>query len=336
MKLHFRQLATALGVVLASACLGLLALPSTGAQRAADYRPPAFQPRFDARTSPKVVIDGGHREMHTMEGGYATLATLLRADGLRVRALTDAPVSRTALEGIDVLVVSNARPPGEAEDALASDAQAFADAEVDALDAWVSQGGSLLLVADHYPFGLHVRSLSARFGVRMDGGYVADVEHANIASGDDGQILFQRATGGLGEHWITGPLSTVQSFTGQALHPDSGTCLLRLGAKAERFKAVATRRGDDVEVRMEPGGSAGGWCQAVAGAHGRGRVVVLGEAAMITAQVDRQDQPFGMQLSGDDNELFALQVVRWLAHGDTPGAGNTSGDGHRNRRMDNE
>jgi hypothetical protein len=67
---------------------------------------------------------------------------------------------------------------------------------------------------------------------------------------------------------------------------------------------------------MGPAESAAGWCQAVARTHGRGRVVVLGEAAMITAQVDREGKPFGMQLPGDDNERFALQVLRWLAHAD--------------------
>ena len=59
-------------------------------------------------------------------------------------------------------VVSNARPAGEAEDLVGSRVQAFTDAEAEAIDAWVSQGGSLLLVADHYPFGGYVQALSGR------------------------------------------------------------------------------------------------------------------------------------------------------------------------------
>jgi len=295
--------------------IGACALNATGAQRVADYAPPAFQPRF-AGAVPTVAIDAGHREMHTLTGSYAPLASLLRADGVRVRSLGGAPLSAASLHGVDVLVVSNARPEGQAEDLVGSDAQAFTDAEAEAIQAWVSQGGSLLLVADHYPFGGYVQALAGRFGVRMGVGYVADAEHANPEAGDDAQILFRRATGGLGEHWITSRLDTVQSFTGQALRPAKGACLLRLGANAQRFEAVATRQGDDVRVTLEPAGSAGGWCQGVAAAHGRGRVVVLGEAAMITAQLDRDGKPFGMQLPGDDNERFALQVVRWLAHAD--------------------
>jgi hypothetical protein len=313
-------------VLAVAAGLGAFGSPAGGQQRVADYAPPAFQPRFVA-DGPVVAIDAGHRELHTLDGTYAPLARLLRADGVHVQALAAPPLSQAALQGVDVLVVSNARPAGEAEDLVGRDVQAFTGAEAAALDAWVAQGGSLLLVADHYPFGGYAQALSARFGVRMGGGYAADAEHANADAGDDGQVLFRRATGGLGEHWITAPLATVQSFTGQALQPGRGTCLLRLGEHAERFEAVATRHGDDVNVELKPAGSAGGWCQGVAAMHGRGRVVVLGEAAMITAQLDHEGKPFGMQAPGDDNELFALQVVRWLAHADARDAGNDGMDG---------
>jgi hypothetical protein len=313
-------------VLAMAAALGAFGSPAGGQQRVADYAPPAFQPRF-AANGPVVAIDAGHRELHTLDGTYAPLGRLLRADGMHVQALAAAPLSQAALQGVDVLVVSNARPPGEAEDLVGRDVQAFTDAEGAALDSWVARGGSLLLVADHYPFGGYAQALSARFGVRMGGGYAADAEHANPDAGDEGQILYRRATGGLGEHWITAPLQTVQSFTGQALSSGQGTCLLQLGEHAQRFQAVATRHGDDVNVELKPAGSARGWCQAVAAAHGRGRVVVLAEAAMLTAQLDREGKPFGMQLPGDDDELFALQVVRWLAHADARDAGNDGMNG---------
>ncbi|HSQ59439.1 MAG TPA: DUF4350 domain-containing protein, partial [Acidobacteriota bacterium] len=57
-----------------------------------------------------------------------------------------------------------------------------------------------------------------------------------------------------------------------------------------------------------PAGSA----QGLALEHGRGRVVVLGEAAMLTAQVSRR-KPFGMNLPDNDNARFALHVMRWLS-----------------------
>jgi hypothetical protein len=47
-----------------------------------------------------------------------------------------------------------------------------------------------------------------------------------------------------------------------------------------------------------------------------GRVVVLGEAAMITVQ-DSETGTVGFTVPGYDNRQFALNVVRWLT-GDLP------------------
>jgi hypothetical protein len=46
---------------------------------------------------------------------------------------------------------------------------------------------------------------------------------------------------------------------------------------------------------------------------GKGRVVVLGEAAMLTAQLTRDDKPFGMQVAGIDNRQLALNIMHWLS-----------------------
>ena len=45
------------------------------------------------------------------------------------------------------------------------DASAFTDSEIDALEHWVHAGGSLLLIADHWPYGAAVVALAQRFGV---------------------------------------------------------------------------------------------------------------------------------------------------------------------------
>jgi hypothetical protein len=46
--------------------------------------------------------------------------------------------------------------------------------------------------------------------------------------------------------------------------------------------------------------------------YGRGRIVVLGEAAMLSAQ--RQNgRAFGMQLPGIDNRQLALNIMHWLS-----------------------
>jgi hypothetical protein len=64
----------------------------------------------------------------------------------------------------------------------------------------------------------------------------------------------------------------------------------------------------------------GGRAQGVAFPFGQGRVVVLGEAALLSAQILRfteGDQPrdarFGMNAAGNDDRQFALNVVHWLS-----------------------
>jgi hypothetical protein len=63
--------------------------------------------------------------------------------------------------------------------------------------------------------------------------------------------------------------------------------------------------------------SAKGRAQAVAFKSGKGRVVVLGEAAMMSAGIVLEDgkekYKVGMNFPGVDNRQFALNVMHWLS-----------------------
>jgi hypothetical protein len=52
--------------------------------------------------------------------------------------------------------------------------------------------------------------------------------------------------------------------------------------------------------------------QAIAFRFGQGRVVILGEAAAISAQI-RRGRPVGMNQPGLDNRQFALNLMHWLS-----------------------
>ena len=60
---------------------------------------------------------------------------------------------------------------------------------------------------------------------------------------------------------------------------------------------------------------ADGMLQGAALEFGRGRVVMLGEAAMVSAQLGGPNRtPMGMNEAGaNQNAQFALNVVRWLS-----------------------
>ena len=56
---------------------------------------------------------------------------------------------------------------------------------------------------------------------------------------------------------------------------------------------------------------AAGWCQGAALELGKGRVVLLAEAAMITAQEDG-GRRIGMSAPGNDNRRLLLNILNWL------------------------
>lgn len=282
-------------------------------------------PSFDAAVErpvypgggPRVVFDEGHRNRHVPDDTYAPLARLLRADGFVVAEL-GSRVDRAALEEARVFVVGAASGANES-----SDAPAFAEDEADAIRDWVAAGGALLLIADHFPFGPAASGLAARFGVEIGQGYTEDPERHDAASRDPSQLVFRREDGLLGEHPVLdgrGPeeaVRTVVTFTGTSLSvPDGAVALLRLSPTAvdrpPSIQVDSSGMSSRVEVSWGPPRPATDRCQALALELGRGRVVVLGDAAMFAAQIDG-GRKVGMNHPGADNRQLALNVVRWLA-----------------------
>jgi hypothetical protein len=281
-----------------------IAAPALAQQQGADpdFKPQVARPAFTS--SPVVAIDEGHRNLHTAGGAYAPFAGLLRLDGWQVRA-NAGPITASALAGVKVLVIANAQSaPGGA-------ASAFTEAECATLRRWVEEGGALLLIADHAPFGTAAETLAGAFGVGMGKGYVFEPSGPPPST----WLVFDRASGRLADHPITRgrdlseTVKVVRSFTGQSLAPPAGAVnLMRLAPDA--------RETPDPQHASLESPPAVGTSQGLAMTLGKGRVVVLGEAAMLSAQVlTRPAQPplyAGMNVRGYDNQQFALNLMRWL------------------------
>ncbi len=280
----------------------------------ADYgwNPGISNPRFTAER-PCVLIDEAHHNASTagIAGRYWPFARLLRADGYLVERAKKA-FTMVDLNRAQVLVIANASgaPKPQAfginlpvhPEGLRRD-PAFTAAEVEMIRSWVERGGSLLLIADHAPFGESAASLGSAFGVTMHKGFT------EIPDELSDPLLFSAANGRLGDHPIVkgdGPgtaVERVMTFTGQSIDgPACSTALLRLPSTAIEYVPVAD------SLVEQPAGLA----QGVAFDFGKGRVVVLGEAAMMTAQVSRRIR-FGMNLAGNDNLQFARNVMSWLS-----------------------
>jgi hypothetical protein len=287
-----------------------------------DFNASVARPAY-TRKHPKVVIDEAHSNFHTTEGRYKPFADLLKSDGYNVVPGT-AKFQKASFKGVDVLVIANAAA-ADASDNLSG--SAFSEQECDAVRDWVRAGGSLLLIADHAPFGGAAENLAKRFGVGMGNGFVFDLANSD---GFPTTLVFSKENGLLGAHPLlrgrnpSEEVKRIVAFTGQSLVVPSGAvALMKLSPTAYE----SPNRNDlQTAVQAAPKQStdqaraAGGRAQALAMKFGKGKVVVLGEAAMFSAQVvrfaqggQRQEAKMGMNVPGSDDRQFALNVMHWLS-----------------------
>jgi len=318
--------------------LYLLLTSVATAQQVADstFDTKVAKPAFTSK-HPVVIIDQAHGNFHTASGRYKPLAELLRSDGYVVaegKDKFDAPIRG------DVLIVSNAEtdvPAGTPQP------PAFTPAECHAVYEWVKRGGSLLLIADHAPYGTAAANLGARFGIDMGQGFVFDPDSAHSVD-NPSILLYSSENTLLGEHAITRGSNAAErvrrvvAFTGQSLNvPPGATALMRLGPDAFElhtqsemeqanpklgYEGMDRVRGADpafiTEMKQRHG--VAGRAQGVAFTLGKGRVVVMGEAAMFSAQVYKftyqgktVQGKMGMNAEGSDDRQFALNVLHWLS-----------------------
>lgn len=269
-------------------------------------------PTYPANAGPRVILDGGHNNFHTVDGRYAAFAALLRNDGYRVSGSTG-PLTAESLAAADVLVIANARGPSDAANPLGAGV-AFSEAEAQALHRWVEDGGALLLIADHQPFPAAIAPIAAAFGVDWDSRYAVDPHGPGGLAGDP----FTRAAGTLNDSPIARgegggqPVTEVRTFTGSVFTPPAGAIpLLTLGPGFVLIdRAAAQASGGD--VTNPP--SAAGRLQGAAMTVGRGRVVLIGEAAQFSAQLaGPQAQAMGFNNpAAAQNRAFLLNILRWL------------------------
>jgi len=266
-------------VTLLASCslLLVLAIGSVGQQ--------VGDPNFDATVArpaytkkhPRVLFDEAHNNFHTAGGRYKAFADLVTSDGYQV-VPNSQKFSAATLAGYDILVIAN--PLGEPIEAgfAAANKPAFTEVECEAVREWVNRGGSLLLIADHYPVGAAAGNLAKVFGVDMSNAYTDDPANYDPQLG---QILFSRSNKLLLDHAITRGrneaerINRIVTFTGQSLTGPKGSVV---------FLKLADTAIDVLPPERKTKVSAAGRAQGLALTHGKGRVVVLGEAAMLTAQ----------------------------------------------------
>jgi len=275
---------------------GFSALASDQTQQA----DPEFDARVDqpayATDGPTIVFDEAHNNFHTPELRYRPLADLLKNDGYKIESNRE-PFTKESLARHKILVIANA---------MGSDQKhhpAFTDAENDVVYEWIQNGGALLLIADHFPMGHAAHALAKRLGVDLSRGMTTDY----TLTAENGLNVSHPIMKGRSDKET---IHTVRTFTGEALQGPTGNgWLLRTPVGSTElipdFADPENRKKDKRVPSMHPD-------QGAAFKLGKGRVVVLGEAGIFTAQVVNGKQ-FGMNVPATDNKQFALNVMHWLS-----------------------
>jgi hypothetical protein len=274
----------------------------------ADPNRPRPDPSFDVKVSrpahasrrPRVLFDQAHFNVHTPQKGYAAFTLLLINDGCRVEGGSQR-LSREVLKSADLLV--SVVPLGaDGLGKVGAEKPAFTDDECDAIRDWVRAGGGLLLITDRFPSGHAVENLGKVFGVQMSKGTTMQ------------DPAFLRVNGTLVDHAITRgrdlseSIEGVKTYTGQSfVGPPGSVALLKFPEDSrEQIR-------DDKDPYWGPRElkSAAGRAMAIAFEFGSGRVVMIGDAAIFTADIG-PNQKFGMSDASFHNRQFALNVTRWL------------------------
>ncbi|MEV4892094.1 DUF6421 family protein [Nonomuraea sp. NPDC055795] len=214
---------------------------------------------------PKVLFDEAHSESWTIrrdvaeamnpghpdDNSYARAAAQLRHLGHTVGAHTTGPLDAGTLQDQDVLVI--AHPSGERwERTTGHGSPVFSAAELDAIAAYVQDGGGLVVLAEEEQdkYGNNLNDLLARFGVAVEHTTVRDPKnaHRDVAT------------------WVLAAKNT------------SDGLLAGVGAACFYRSGVLAADGATVLFASSPSATPAGAPLAVARTYGKGRVVVFADS----------------------------------------------------------
>jgi len=281
------------------------------AQQVADttYNPKINAPAYTTGKGPVVFIDEGHHNFHTKDGRYKTFSNLLERDGYIVKAFNGQFTIPELSQG-KILVISNALNEVNVGNWSLPTPSAFSNAEIEAVENWVNEGGSLFLIADHMPMAGAAEDMAKVFGFEFTNGFVFDTLKQGPAFFNlkDNTLKKSNLTKGRNANERVEQIAT---FTGQAFKiPEDATPILIFSDKYINLLPERAWVFDETTTVY----NVGGWSQGAFKTHGKGKVVVFGEAAMFSAQLaGTQQVKVGMnsELAAENHQLL-LNIIHWL------------------------
>lgn len=267
---------------------------------------PISQPAHEKGTGTVITLDEAHYNFHSLSGRYFSFGKLLQEDGYVLSSGQEA-FTASYLHSLKILVIANALPD-TGEWRLPTNS-AFTKVEISNVRDWVAKGGSLFLIADHMPFAGAAAQLAEAFGFHFMNGFALRK--------DEKPEFFSRKEKNLSSNTITNgrdsseKIDSIRIFTGQAFKaPRAATIITTLDDQYEILLPSEAWEFDDTTPTISGKGFANGAYRK----YKKGRILIMGEAAMFSAQLaGPQQNKMGMNHpDAGQNPQFLLNIIHWL------------------------
>ncbi|WP_298900650.1 DUF4350 domain-containing protein [uncultured Psychroserpens sp.] len=275
--------------------------------------PKLERPYYKINEGPTVHIDEMHNNFHTKNGRFKPFSDLLKRDGYQVKAL----INYDDLKTQDILVISNAIEPRNIGNWQQPIYDAFKTKEIEQIKQWVSNGGRLLLIADHMPFSGASNTLANAFGFDFCDGFARLSKPRNqpdVFSKNNQRLIASKLTDGT----YGKSLDSITTFTGSSFQiPSKAIGILKFKKGDTCLQPeIAWQFNDDTKTKDLEDNYQGAIMD-----FGKGKLAVFGEAAQFTAQtITNASGTFkvGFNSKNAPNNIdFIRNLMLWLGSNNT-------------------
>tara|TARA_X000000368_G_scaffold217516_2_gene171648 strand:- start:510 stop:1430 length:921 start_codon:yes stop_codon:yes gene_type:complete len=263
-------------------------------------------PSFKFNEGPLVIIDAAHKNFFVQSHLIKPLVDIVLNDGYRV-SFIDKKLTKENLNQAKILIIITALPFDFATQSSAAGMETYTENELNEVQAWVNNGGSLLVFSEHAPFDQAINPLLKKFEIESSVGVTIDTLNYD-KSYNYRMIVFKGNNLNNSHPLVNGKyeVKKLVSFGGSALSGEKYDNILKLGNSSLNVKH---------QTGNGPLGS--GNSQGLAGFYGKGKVVAFGDSNGFTAMIfnneDGSKMYAGMNSEGYDWKNFVLNTFDWLS-----------------------
>lgn len=259
-------------------------------------------PVYPAKNGPAIYIDEAHHNAHTLNTGYKPFADVLQNDGYNLFAFNES-FTKAALENVDILVIINALNIKNIKNPSLPTYSAFSPEEIVVIKNWVENGGSLFLVADHMPYPGAASELAYQFGFILTNSFAMRSKYnakLTFTKKDKTLVCYEPITNGI---------DSIVSYFGSAFQAPKEAHNLLLLPKDFTIYLTEKPWRFPKRIRVIP---AENYSQAAVAEYGKGKLAIVGEGAMFTAQYMTFNKSGINSPKAPYNVKFLLNIIHWL------------------------